>query len=250
MFPLLCIRGGGSLTVSSHLSLQNRLLAINYINDGGDDELYIAHRYELYPSKLSLWAITKYFSSSSCCSCLLVISLSAAFMQRSWWLAQWGRSEKSCLDINWHGVQVICWSCAQVDEPSHSRHFMRGPWLYGLQPIRFESVYSQAQSSFKLVFKVVWWMCRLWGKRFNCLFPKFMSWENSKKMDRPLVIGYISPDFFTHSVSYFIEAPLVHHDYTNYQIVVYSAVVKVCYILHVFPFVPCTYELQGECYHG
>jgi protein O-GlcNAc transferase len=103
---------------------------------------------------------------------------------------------------------------------------MRGPWLYGLQPIRFESVYSQAQSSFKLVFKVVWWMCRLWGKRFNCLFPKFMSWENSKKMDRPLVIGYISPDFFTHSVSYFIEAPLVHHDYTNYQIVVYSAVVK------------------------
>jgi protein O-GlcNAc transferase len=33
---------------------QNRLLAINYINDGGDDELYIAHRYELYPSKLSL----------------------------------------------------------------------------------------------------------------------------------------------------------------------------------------------------
>jgi protein O-GlcNAc transferase len=91
---------------------------------------------------------------------------------------------------------------------------------------------------------------RLWGKRFNCLFPKFMSWENSKKMDRPLVIGYISPDFFTHSVSYFIEAPLVHHDYTNYQIVVYSAVVKVCYILHVGPFVPCTYELQGECYHG
>jgi predicted O-linked N-acetylglucosamine transferase (SPINDLY family) len=134
MFPLLCIRGGGSLTVSTHLSLQNRLLAINYINDGGDDELYIAHR--------------------------------------------------------------------------------------------------------------------LWGKRFNCLFPKFMSWENSKKMDRPLVIGYISPDFFTHSVSYFIEAPLVHHDYTNYQIVVYSAVVKVCYILHVGPFVPCTYELQGECYHG
>jgi hypothetical protein len=54
MFPLLCIRGDGSLTVSTHLSLQNRLLAINYINDGGDDELYIAHRYELYPSKLSL----------------------------------------------------------------------------------------------------------------------------------------------------------------------------------------------------
>jgi hypothetical protein len=136
MFPLLCIRGDGSLTVSTHLSLQNRLLAINYINDGGDDELYIAHRYELYPSKLSLWAITKYFSSSSCCSCLLVISLSAAFMRRSWRLAQWGGSEKICLDIKWHGVQAICSSCAKLDEPSHSRHFMRGPWVYGLQPIR------------------------------------------------------------------------------------------------------------------
>jgi protein O-GlcNAc transferase len=41
------------------------------------------------------------------------------------------------------------------------------------------------------------------------------------------VIGYVSPDFFTHSVSYFIEAPLVYHDYGNYKVVVYSAVVKV-----------------------
>lgn len=29
--------------------------------------------------------------------------------------------------------------------------------------------------------------------------------------DRPLRIGYISPDLFTHSVSYFAEAPLTHH---------------------------------------
>lgn len=28
---------------------------------------------------------------------------------------------------------------------------------------------------------------------------------------RPLRVGYISPDFFTHSVSYFSEAPLTHH---------------------------------------
>ena len=41
------------------------------------------------------------------------------------------------------------------------------------------------------------------------------------------MIGYISPDYFTHSVSYFIEAPLSYHDYVNYKIVVYSAVVKV-----------------------
>jgi predicted O-linked N-acetylglucosamine transferase (SPINDLY family) len=67
---------------------------------------------------------------------------------------------------------------------------------------------------------------RDWGKRFNRLYPKFSTWSNSKERDRPLTIGYISPDYFTHSVSYFIEAPLVHHDYTKYHPVVYSAVVK------------------------
>lgn len=59
------------------------------------------------------------------------------------------------------------------------------------------------------------------------LYPRFTSWDNEKDMDRPLVVGYISPDYFTHSVSYFIEAPLSHHDYSNYKVVVYSAVVKV-----------------------
>ena len=29
---------------------------------------------------------------------------------------------------------------------------------------------------------------------------------------RPLVVGYVSPDLFTHSVSYFAEAPIAHHD--------------------------------------
>jgi hypothetical protein len=30
--------------------------------------------------------------------------------------------------------------------------------------------------------------------------------------ERRLVVGYVSPDFFTHSVSYFAEAPLTHHN--------------------------------------
>lgn len=69
--------------------------------------------------------------------------------------------------------------------------------------------------------------CRDWGIRFMRLFPQYTSWENPKDPERPLVIGYVSPDYFTHSVSYFIEAPLAHHDYANYKVVVYSAVVKV-----------------------
>ncbi|KAK8633119.1 hypothetical protein V6N13_013973 [Hibiscus sabdariffa] len=67
---------------------------------------------------------------------------------------------------------------------------------------------------------------RGWGRRFMRLYPQYNSWENLKDPERPLVIGYISPDYFTHSVSYFIEAPLIYHDYGNYQVVVYSAVVK------------------------
>lgn len=67
---------------------------------------------------------------------------------------------------------------------------------------------------------------RDWGKRFMKLYSQFTSWDNTKDAERPLVIGYVSPDYFTHSVSYFIEAPLVYHDYQNYKVVVYSAVVK------------------------
>ena len=59
------------------------------------------------------------------------------------------------------------------------------------------------------------------------LYTQYTSWDNSKVADRPLVIGYVSPDFFTHSVSYFVEAPLAHHDYTKCKVVVYSGVVKV-----------------------
>ncbi|GER29047.1 tetratricopeptide repeat protein [Striga asiatica] len=67
---------------------------------------------------------------------------------------------------------------------------------------------------------------RDWGRRFLRLFPQYNSWDNVKDPERPLVIAYVSPDYFTHSVSYFIEAPIIYHDYANYKVVVYSAVVK------------------------
>lgn len=62
-------------------------------------------------------------------------------------------------------------------------------------------------------------------------YVQYTTWDNPKEMDRPLIVGYVSPDYFTHSVSYFIEAPLSHHDYANYKVVVYSAVVKVKILL-------------------
>jgi predicted O-linked N-acetylglucosamine transferase (SPINDLY family) len=38
--------------------------------------------------------------------------------------------------------------------------------------------------------------------------------------DKDLTVGYISPDLFTHSVSYFAEAPLTHH--TRVNVIVYN----------------------------
>lgn len=75
---------------------------------------------------------------------------------------------------------------------------------------------------------------REWGMRFMKLYSQYTSWDNPKVADRPLIIGYVSPDYFTHSVSYFIEAPLLFHDYTNYRVVVYSGVVKADAKTHKF----------------
>lgn len=75
---------------------------------------------------------------------------------------------------------------------------------------------------------------RDWGRRFMKLYPQYTIWDNPKVMERTLIIGYVSPDYFTHSVSYFIEAPLSYHDYTNYKVVVYSAVVKADAKTHKF----------------
>lgn len=43
---------------------------------------------------------------------------------------------------------------------------------------------------------------------------------------RPLRVGYISPDFFTHSVSYFAEALLTHYDPKGFQIYAYANVAQ------------------------
>lgn len=45
-----------------------------------------------------------------------------------------------------------------------------------------------------------------------------------------LQVGYVSPDLFTHSVSYFAEAPLAHHSPQRVHHIVYSCVPKVRFI--------------------
>lgn len=51
---------------------------------------------------------------------------------------------------------------------------------------------------------------RLWGQRFLARLAgqRELVWQNTPSTQRPIRIGYVSADFFTHSVSYFIEAPI------------------------------------------
>ena len=68
-----------------------------------------------------------------------------------------------------------------------------------------------------------------WGEKFQAGFER-MDLTNtldpeevlSKARGRkPLKVGYISPDLFTHSVSYFAEAPLANHDPERISMFVY-----------------------------
>lgn len=52
-----------------------------------------------------------------------------------------------------------------------------------------------------------------WGAQFQKLFQPLPPDFDARfaDLERPLLVGYVSPDLFTHSVSYFAEAPLSHH---------------------------------------
>lgn len=68
-----------------------------------------------------------------------------------------------------------------------------------------------------------------WGKRFQQLFtplPAQQSQDFSADSSSPLIVGYISPDLFTHSVSYFAQAPITHHHSAAVKHIVYSCVSK------------------------
>jgi len=47
-----------------------------------------------------------------------------------------------------------------------------------------------------------------------------------RRRQQRLTVGYISPDLYTHSVSYFAEAPLTWHDAARVRCIVYSATPK------------------------
>jgi len=53
---------------------------------------------------------------------------------------------------------------------------------------------------------------------------RYHTWNITRDPDRRLRLGYVSPDFRTHSVAYFIESLLAHHDPQEFEVVCYSHV--------------------------
>lgn len=64
-----------------------------------------------------------------------------------------------------------------------------------------------------------------WGQNFEALHRP-LSELSLNDIDlterRPLVVGYLTPDLFTHSVSYFAEAPVTLHNASRVKTIVYS----------------------------
>lgn len=50
--------------------------------------------------------------------------------------------------------------------------------------------------------------------------------RNSRKRDRKLRVGYVSPDFRAHSVAYFIEPVIRHHDRDQFEVFCYSNLIQ------------------------
>jgi len=65
-----------------------------------------------------------------------------------------------------------------------------------------------------------------WGISFQANYKPYSAFNVELNPVKQLRIGYLSPDFFTHSVSYFIEGILEHHNKNNFLVYCYSNVVK------------------------
>lgn len=88
--------------------------------------------------------------------------------------------------------------------------------------------------------EAVWQAHREWGDMFAAQHQqeRYTTWANAKHLSRamteaqrlssarPLRIGYISADFFTHSVSYFIESPLRFANPSRTHITCYANVAR------------------------
>jgi len=66
-------------------------------------------------------------------------------------------------------------------------------------------------------------MHQKWASLMHKETPEaFTEWKNDRSPDRPLKIGYLSPDLRGHSVAYFLQPLLVAHDKSSFEIFIYD----------------------------
>ena len=65
---------------------------------------------------------------------------------------------------------------------------------------------------------------RRWGEVHACISMDFPLHGNVPQANRRLRIGYVSPDFRTHSVAFFIEPILAHRDREQVEVICYAEV--------------------------
>jgi predicted O-linked N-acetylglucosamine transferase (SPINDLY family) len=63
-----------------------------------------------------------------------------------------------------------------------------------------------------------------WGEVHGTVRP-WTTHDNERRCDRPLRIGYVSPDFFGHPVTRFLEPVLANHDPTAFEVFCYAEVI-------------------------
>lgn len=67
---------------------------------------------------------------------------------------------------------------------------------------------------------------RAWDERYGVGTPRRIFYENDRTPERRMRIGYVSPDFRTHSVAYFLMPLLRAHDRTVVEVFCYSDVIR------------------------
>ncbi len=67
---------------------------------------------------------------------------------------------------------------------------------------------------------------RIWGETQLESNLEFRSFNRDKNPDKRLKVGYVSPDFRCHSVAFFLEPILLHHNQAKFEIYCYSNVIN------------------------
>ena len=100
------------------------------------------------------------------------------------------------------------------------------------QVLRIEPDYAEAHSNFLFCLNynpdadlaAIFAEHRRWGEVHTRISEVSSTYRNTPDSNRPLRIGYVSPDFRTHSVAFFIKPILANHDSEQVETICYAEI--------------------------